>query len=56
MLSALGFLLACILVVVVLEAVVPLVVAFAHAFVPLVLAVGVVAILMRLAWWLTGRW
>lgn len=34
----------------------PTIVAMAHAAVPLVLVIGLVAILMRLAWWLTGRW
>jgi hypothetical protein len=34
----------------------PTIVALAHAAVPLVLVIGAVAVLMRLAWWLTGRW
>jgi hypothetical protein len=34
----------------------PTLVALVQELVPVVLVVGLVAILMRLAWWLTGRW
>ena len=34
----------------------PTIVALAHAAVPLVLVVGLVVILARLAWYFTGRW
>lgn len=34
----------------------PTLIALAHAALPLVVAVGVVVVLIRLASWLTGRW
>ena len=34
----------------------PTLVALVHGLVPVILVVGLVAILGRLAWWLTGRW
>jgi hypothetical protein len=34
----------------------PAIVAVAHVAVPLILVLGLVCVLVRLAWWLTGRW
>lgn len=51
-----GLLVAVIVLLAVLVSAGPTIVALVHAAVPLVLVIGVVVVLMRLAWWLTGRW
>lgn len=51
-----GLLIAVIVLLAVLVSAGPTIVALAHVAVPLVLIIGVVAVLLRVAWWLTGRW
>jgi hypothetical protein len=51
-----GLLVAVIVLLAVLVSAGSTIVALAHAAVPLVLAIGALAVLTRVAWWLTGRW
>ena len=51
-----GLLIAVIVLLAVLVSAGPTIIALAHVAVPLALVIGVVAVLLRVAWWLTGRW